>query len=113
MNKSNVIILKTVCCIAGLVVLAFIGSAWYEIRSERRHAESAVARTVASIRRMGTLDTVNFQAITNAAVGGASVQILGTNQVEFRVRVMTPWPDLMIYEYDSTTPPRGIYHYLF
>ena len=87
--------------VVGLLILTAIGYVRYEFHSARRHAESAVARTVESIRRMGALDTLSLHTITNAAVGRASVQILGTNPVVFRVSAMTPWPDLMIYEYDS------------
>ena len=113
MNKYDVIILKIVCCVAGSVVVAVIGLAWCEFHSSRRHAESAVARTVESSRRMGAPDTLSLDAITKAAVGRASVQILATNPVVFRVSVMTPWPDWMIYEHDSTKPDRGVHHYLF
>ena len=44
---------------------------------------------------------------------GGTVQVLGTNPTQFRVHAMTSWPDVMIYEYDSRAPDRGIQHYLF
>src|SRR5437773_2001237 len=91
----------------GLLIVAAIGYMRYEFRIARRHAESAVAQTVESIRRMGALETLSLHTITNRAVGGASVQVLSTNPVVFRVNATTPYPDWMIYEYDSKTPERG------
>ena len=96
-----------------LLIVAGIGYVRHEFRSARRHAESAVAQTVESIRRLGAPETLSLHAITNAAVGGASVRILSTSPVVFRVNATTPWPDWMIYEYDSKTPERGVYRYLF
>ena len=96
-----------------LLIAAGIGYVRHEFRSARRHAESLVAQTIESIQRLGAPETLTLHAITNAAVGGASVHILSTNPVVFMVSAATPWPDWMIYEYDSKTPERGIYHYLF
>jgi hypothetical protein len=105
--------LALILLVVVLLVVAAIGWLRYTFHSARRQAESAVAQTVERIRGMGALDTASLQLITNAAVGGSSVQILSTNPIAFRVTAHTPWPDWMIYEYDSKTPERGIHHYLF
>ena len=99
------------------VIAGAVGVLWYQLHRdfhhERREAESAVLQTVEAIRGMGALDSLSLHSITNAASRGASVAVLSTNPVVFRVSAHTPWPDWMIYEYDSKTPERGVYHYLF
>lgn len=94
----------------GMLIVAGIGYVRPAFHSGRRHAESAVAQSVERIRQLGPLETLRPQKIRSVAVGGARVDILSTNPVTFRVSAMTHWPDMMIYEYDSTKPERGIYH---
>src|SRR5262245_30119748 len=93
------------------VLVGIFGVLWYQLHrdfhNERRSAESAVTRTVESIRHLGALETLSSQVITNAGVDGASVQILSTSPVVFIVRATTPWPDWMVYEFDSKSPERG------
>ena len=111
--KKLVIVCLT---LAALLVLVVILGRWglrYGVQSQRRQAERAVTTTVDSIRQLVAHSAVSLDAVTNAAVAPAAVQVLSTNPVLFRVHATTPWPDWMIYEYDSRTPERGVYHYLF
>jgi hypothetical protein len=78
-----------------------------------RQAESDVRQTVEKIRLAETQHTLNPQTITNLSVGEARIYVRGTAPLEFTVGSLTPWPDLQIYEYDSRTPEKGIYHYSF
>jgi hypothetical protein len=93
-------------------VLILLAVKW-EIRDQRRKVGRAVIETVLKINRLGARDRLDESAIKKAAVAPAKVEIDGTNPLWFKVEANTPWPDWMIYEYDSRTPARGIYHYLF
>jgi hypothetical protein len=83
-----------------------------EIAAQRRQAERAVTKTVENIAHLKPWG-LSVEAITNAAVAPATVTVKNTNPVKFRVEAHTDWPDWMIYDYDSTTPERGVSHYLF
>jgi hypothetical protein len=78
---------------------------------EVRHPAPATA-TVSNIARLDP-GARTVQAVTNCAVAPAAVRVWGGNPVSFKVHAMTSWPDLMIYEYDSPTPERGVQHFLF
>jgi len=78
-----------------------------------RGVESDVRRTVERIRLAKTQNILNAETITNLVVGGARIYVRGVAPLEFTVSSMTPWPDLEIYEYDSRTPEKGVYHYSF
>ena len=93
-------------------VLIIAGLKW-EIRGEQRKAERAVADTVRNIRGLEAQESLTAEGAKAAVVVPARLEVLGTNPVKFRVEAHTPWPDWMIYEYDSRTPERGVYHYLF
>ncbi|HAV61401.1 MAG TPA: hypothetical protein DCY13_03445 [Verrucomicrobiales bacterium] len=95
-----------------LLILSVI-SGWHRIRSARMQTENAVSRTAVSINRFGVVDLESLPEISKAAVDGARVQVINTNPFAFKISAMTPWPDLMIFEYDSRTPERGIYCYPF
>jgi len=97
-------------CLLLLVLLAL--GLWWEIAGDRRRAERAVTTTVENIARLEPR-ALDLASLSNAAVAPARVQVLGTNPVLFNVHAITAWPDVMIYEYDSRAPERGVYHYLF
>src|ERR1035437_8599998 len=85
--------------VLALVVLLGLAELRREIAADRRRAERAVTATVETIARLDPR-ALPMQAVTNAAVAPATVQVLGTNPTQFRVHAMTSWPDVMIYEYD-------------
>ena len=76
-----------------------------------RATKNEVRHTVEGIRLAEAKKTLSAQTITNLAVGAAQIHVGSVVPLEFTVRSMTPWPDLQIYEYDSRTPEKGVYHY--
>ena len=106
--------LVIVCVLVFLVAPAFLvaGLKW-EIWSQQRKAERAVAATVRNIRGLEARNAFTADAAKGAVVVPASLMVLGTNPVLFRVEAVTPYPDWMMYEYDSRTPEQGIRHCLF
>jgi hypothetical protein len=108
--KRLAIICLAVLLIAPVLIIA--GVKW-EMRSEQRKAERAVTDTVRNIRGLEGRGALNAEVVKRAVVTPARLEIFGTNPVQFRVEAHTPWPDWMIYEYDSREPERGVYHYLF
>ncbi len=104
-------------CLSPVVVLALVvvlglGALRYEIADDRRRAERAVAGTVENIARLEPWPPT-VEALINAAVPPAAVRVIAIDPVQFKVHAMTSWPDLMVYEYDSRAPGRGVQHYLF
>lgn len=94
-----------------LIALAF-AELRREIASDRRRAERAVSTTVENIAKLGQRQ-MSTEVLTNTAVFPASVHVISTSPIVFRVEATTAWPDWMIYEYDSRTPVQGVHHYLF
>ena len=96
--------------VAPALILA--GFKW-EIRSQQRKAERAVADTVRNVRTLEARNAFSAEAAKRAVVAPATLEVFGTNPIRFRVEAHTPYPDWMIYIYDSRTPEKGIDHYLF
>lgn len=85
----------------------------WEIYSQERKAERAVTATVRNLRRLEVQRSFSSEAAKATVVLPARLEVFGTNPPQFKVEAHSPWPDWMIYEYDSRTPERGVYHYLF
>jgi hypothetical protein len=100
------------CALLLAPVLLLMAIEW-GIRSERRTVQRAVEVTVRNIRGLEARQAFSAEAANAAVVAPARLELFGTNTVRFRVDAHTSWPDWMIYEYDSRTPERGVYHYLF
>ena len=110
--KGILLFCLSAVALVGVVILVGLAELKREIGNDRKRAQVAVTVTVSNIVRFYS-GAPTLQAITNCAVAPATVQVLGTNPARFKVHAMTSWPDLMIYEYDSQTPERGIQHFLF
>ena len=110
--RKILIIFLSLAALLCLVAAVFLAGLKREIASDRLRAERAVTATVGKIAKIEPAK-MTIEIVTNAAVSPASVRVLSTSPIHFRVEAHTAWPDWMIYEYDSRTPQRGIYHYLF
>ena len=114
MKTAKKILVVCLSSVAWLTLVFLLGVVQLsrEIAANRRLAERAVNATVENIAKLEPR-TLTAQAVTNAAVAPAAVQVLGTNPFQFRITAMTFWPEVMIYEYSSWAPERGVRHYPF
>jgi len=114
MKTAQKILLVCLSAVAlvGVVVLLVLAELKREIAKDRRRAQAAVTTTMSNIARLGAAART-AQALTNCAVAPAAVQVLEGDPIRFKVHAMTAWPDLMIYQYDSQRPERGVQHFLF
>jgi len=110
--KRILLVCLSAVVLPGIVIQVGLAELKREVSKDRKRAQTAVATTLSNIARLDPAART-VQALTNCVVAPAAVQVQGGSPVRFKVHAMTSWPDLMIYEYDSQTPERGVQHFLF